>query len=398
MGAWGTSINGNDTAEDLRSEYTVAFWRYDVDTAVAKLDAYVRSLGIDESDSITWCDYVYSLADYMWRKGILTDEIKQRALTMIQSGFGLEEWEETGERVLRERKKVLEKFREKLLSPLPSKKKIKPDIHADTIFTNGDIIAVQLQTAGKSYTHSDEKPMTDEEFHALDGKYVLLQKIEDYASWQSALAPDVKDYWAVFRLLDGVFDEIPTLKDYALSKDAQMLGWKELTPLFSCESSMFYFKRRKYVLLGNDAQAAKAYCDGVHADIFWGINKPWQNPDSALLCAMGKEITCQEYNGPLDALDEMIYLTIYWDNDFDSSLSREETEVLIQNRKEAVYAELEHLLADGGRLYTVNFGVPVGVASLYKGKMEHLFIHWQYKYCGFDTILEEYVAECAKNA
>ena len=30
MGAWSTSINGNDTAEDLKQEYTVAFWKFEV--------------------------------------------------------------------------------------------------------------------------------------------------------------------------------------------------------------------------------------------------------------------------------------------------------------------------------------------------------------------------------
>lgn len=128
MGAWSTSINGNDTAEDLKYEYAVAFWRYDIDTAVSKIDAYVRKEGIDESDPIAWCDYFYSLADFMWRKGILTDKVKQKALTMIETGFGLEAWAESGEKILRERKKALTAFREKLLSPLPPKKKIKPNV------------------------------------------------------------------------------------------------------------------------------------------------------------------------------------------------------------------------------------------------------------------------------
>lgn len=395
MGAWSTSINGNDTAEDLRDEYTVAFWRYDVDTAVSKLDAYVKSEGIDESDPIAWCDYVYSLADFMWRKGILTEEIKQKALTMIETGFGLEAWKESGEKILRERIKVLTAFREKLLSPLPPKKKIKPNVHTESIFHCGDIIAVQLQTAGKPYTQSEEKPMTDEEFHALDGKYVLMQKIEDFSSWTSSLAPDVRDIWAVFRLFDGVFDEIPTLQDCASLKDAQMIGCGELTSLFSCESSMFYFKRRKYVLLGNDAETAKKYCNRDSASIYWGVNTPWSNPDSELLCAMGKEVTCQPYDGPIRSLDEIIHSAVNYDK-YDYDLSGEENKAIRRERTESVFAELEQLLADGGRLYAVHFGVPVGVASLYKGKMEHLFIHTTYRNYGFDTALLNYVKERAE--
>ena len=49
MGAWNVSINGNDTAQDLKSEYQAAFFYNDTDTALAKIDAYVRSM-FDESD------------------------------------------------------------------------------------------------------------------------------------------------------------------------------------------------------------------------------------------------------------------------------------------------------------------------------------------------------------
>lgn len=37
MGTWNASINGNDTAQDLKSEYQAAFFYNDVETALAKL-------------------------------------------------------------------------------------------------------------------------------------------------------------------------------------------------------------------------------------------------------------------------------------------------------------------------------------------------------------------------
>ena len=90
MGAWSESITGNDTASDLLNEYPAAFFKYEPDEAVAVLDQYVRENEFDESEPEEWCNYVYSLADYMWKKGILTDEVKKRALQMIDSGFGLD--------------------------------------------------------------------------------------------------------------------------------------------------------------------------------------------------------------------------------------------------------------------------------------------------------------------
>lgn len=43
MGAWSTSITGNDTVMDLRSEYTAAFYAYDVPEALEKNGVRVRT-------------------------------------------------------------------------------------------------------------------------------------------------------------------------------------------------------------------------------------------------------------------------------------------------------------------------------------------------------------------
>ena len=111
MGTWNTSVTGNDTAQDLYSDYTAAFYKYSVEDALIKIDEYVRKEMCDESDSIEWCNYYYSLADFMWKKGILTDTVRNKAIEMIDSGFGLEIWEEAGEKTLNARKKALASFK-----------------------------------------------------------------------------------------------------------------------------------------------------------------------------------------------------------------------------------------------------------------------------------------------
>lgn len=121
MAAWSASITGNDTAQDLLQEYSVAFWKFEVPEALRLLDEYVRQ-DFDESDPEEWVNYVYSLANFMWKKGILTDEVREKTVAMIDSGFGLDIWEESGEKTLQERKKVLAAFRARLLSPQPPKK------------------------------------------------------------------------------------------------------------------------------------------------------------------------------------------------------------------------------------------------------------------------------------
>jgi len=150
MGAWSVSITGNDTAQDLRSEYQAAFFYNDVDTALEKLEAYVRQ-EFKPDDEDEWCNYYYSLADYMWKHGILTETIRDRVLSMIDSGYGLELYEEAGAKVLEKRNKVLADFRTKLLSPQPPKKKIRINLYLHPVFETGDLVAIQLQTAKKYY-------------------------------------------------------------------------------------------------------------------------------------------------------------------------------------------------------------------------------------------------------
>lgn len=92
--------------------------------------------------------------------------------------LGPDIWAQSGEKMLKARQRVSAKFREKLRSPMPLKKKIRLGIIQTRIFENGEVIAVLLRTAGKNYSMNYEKPMSEEEYHALDGKYVLMQLID----------------------------------------------------------------------------------------------------------------------------------------------------------------------------------------------------------------------------
>ena len=141
MSAWNYSINGNDTAQDLIDEYRAVFYYNDVNIALQKIVDYVDYLDTDEIP-----DFVYSLADFMWKKGILVDSVKNKAIEMIDSNYGLEIWEEAGEKVLNKRKRVLENFRKQLLSPQPNKKKISMKVNMNSIFNFGDVIAIELKT------------------------------------------------------------------------------------------------------------------------------------------------------------------------------------------------------------------------------------------------------------
>ena len=289
MGTWNVSITGNDTAQDLVIEYTAAFYKYDVEDALNRIDRYIRE-EIDESDEEEWCNYMYSLADFMWKKGILTESVQHTVIEMIDSGFGLELWAEAGKKALGARKKKLDEFRTKILSPQPAPKKIKPNVHTERIFEDGDIIAVQLQTANKPYTEQKKRPLSEEEFRSLDGKYVLMQLLNCSVQWSSSIVPEVKDYWANFRLFDGIYDEIPYRIEVSSLKDAMIHQGSKISSVFNCERNMFYFKRRNYKLICNRKDLCPTLIGRANNSIFWGINRPWVNPDSQLVAAMNLQM------------------------------------------------------------------------------------------------------------
>lgn len=260
MGTWGVGVSANDLAQDLKDEYRSAFLYNDVPTALEKIDAYVRKEIGNETDEDLWADYIYSLADFMWKKGILNSDIKTKALEMIRSGYGLEIWAESGNKVLSARKVALKKFEEQLNMRMPEKKRITMEVNMDRIFRPGDIVAFKLLTEGKEYEASWIKEIPQDTFTKCHGKYVVCQLIQHYSSWNSSLEPNVSDNWCIFRLFDKVFDSIPKMDHVFLLPDADFPVYERFhTPLFSCESKMYYFKKRGYVLLGNRSEGIDKY-------------------------------------------------------------------------------------------------------------------------------------------
>lgn len=388
MGAWSTSINGNDTAEDLKQEYTVAFWKFEVPEALRLLDEYVRQ-DFDESDPEEWVNYYYSLADFMWKKGILTDEVRDKAVAMIDSGFGLELWEEAGEKTLQSRKKVLAEFREKLLSPQPPRKKIKPNIHAERIFNDGDIIAIELQTAGKPYTKNTVRAMTEDAFHACDGKIVLMQLVECKPSWHSALVPEVGDHWATFRLFDGVYDEPPEAVNVRTLKPAEFICNSKYSPYFYCESSMYYFKRRHAQILVNDVSSLKDLDPDFNstACVFFGINRPWVNADSELLAAMGKKPLISKYQGFGQLYRELVHNAVSCGR-YDYRLTRQENRERFYRLTEAIAERALAAEKDGGIILQLTYGgVMAGVLTVREHLLEDLYIQGDLRNHGFGTLL-----------
>lgn len=279
MSAWSESIYGNDTAQDLKQEYQAVFSRNDVETALKKLDAYVRA-DFDETDEEDWASYIYSLADFMWKHGILTEQVRERAVVMIDSDFGMDIWAEEGKSVLNRRRKVLAALREKLLSPQPPKKKVRLDIHPKPIFGTGDLVAVRLKTLDKQYLPRCR--MGEDRFRGCEGKYIVLRKVSDHATSFSSIEPELKDYWAYFQIYAKVFDDCPKAEELV---GVGILPIDDGT-VFICESSLFHFRKRGYCVIGNDQAGLENVDAQSRTYMVWGMNNEYGSPDLEILEAI----------------------------------------------------------------------------------------------------------------
>ena len=379
MGTWSASITGNDTALDMIEEYKVAFSYFDVAAGLEKLDQYVRSR-FDESDEDEWCAYFYSLADFMWKNGILTDEIRDKAIKMVDSDFGMDTWIDAGWE--KKRRKELSKFREKITSPQCAPRKIKlSHIHPDDIFENGEVIAIQLKTAGKKLI-SDYccDCISDKEFLSYDNKYVVIQKIYSKETHFCGIMPELCDRTAMFVLFKGIYDSPEDIDITKLEEADFKCGHSELVPYFEHESSMFQFKKRGYKVIGKmECRSIKETCQAHFLRL--GDDLPYSNADSDLVTAViDYDISLKEYKEELseEELQDMVRAAVHWEHGTGYSLPTSQWAdhkaklEKIMKEKSAAYHDI---LNSGAKIYIINYAYPVGYAFKVAGRPAEILMN-----------------------
>lgn len=401
MGTWSAGITGNDTALDMIEEYKVAFSYFDVSTGLQKLDQFVRS-NFDESDEDEWCAYFYSLADFMWKNGILTDEIRDKAVQMVDSDFGMETWREAGSE--KQRRKELAKFREKITSPQCAPKKIKiSHIHPDDIFENGEVIAIQLKTSGKKYRPNYPcDPISDEEFLSYDNKYVIIQKAYSKEQHFSGVMPELCDRTAVFVLFKGIYDSPEDVDITKLEKADFKCSDSDLVSFFEHESSMFYFKRRGYKIIGKMEPRLLPAEEGVMAHLLnLGDNGFSSNPDSRLIAAViDYDMTLREHKEEIDVEDliDLVRAEVLRKREYAQGLKTPKTKedflerrARIKEAEEEQYAAYRAILDNGAKVYEIHYAYPLGYAIKVPNEPARILLEeTTYKYW---DIVEKYVRE-----
>jgi hypothetical protein len=177
MGAWGSAIFSDDTACDVRDYFRELLEDgYEGDEATRLVLDRFKDLPHDSDDgAVFWL----ALAATQWRFGRLHDDVKTRAIEIIDASIGLDGWEEAGASALKARRKVLDKLRSQLTSPQPRPRKVRRPRRYQTELSIGDAISYRLNS----------------------GKFVILRVvgIEETRYWSTP----------IFELCDWVGDVPP---------------------------------------------------------------------------------------------------------------------------------------------------------------------------------------------
>ncbi len=137
MGAHGPAIFSDDTASDVRGDYRELLDdQVPDDEATARVIEAYQHLGDDEEHQL-WL----ALAAAQSSVGRLDDEVKGRALDVIDTGRGLELWEEAGPTALGQRRAALAKLRQQLTGPQPTRKTLRRPWRNVTDLRTGDVLA-----------------------------------------------------------------------------------------------------------------------------------------------------------------------------------------------------------------------------------------------------------------
>ena len=144
MGTWGTAIFSNDLAADARNDYKthVANGKTPQEVRVLLQKSYGIADGDNDEDSREFW-LVLSLIAY--KLGRLEDEVKDRAIAIIDSGENIRDWQLLGANAkdIQEREKVLQELKQTLLSEQPAAKTIRKRPINTTPYQIGEVFYYQ---------------------------------------------------------------------------------------------------------------------------------------------------------------------------------------------------------------------------------------------------------------
>ena len=164
MGTYGPKLYQDDLAADVREQYIDRLHGGKTGTEITRemLDEYRTEIDDRDDASVFW----FALANTQWELGRLENEVKENALALIDAGVDLARWNAEDPKAAKVRQRVIEDLRQKLLTPQPPEKPIRPYRLYRCAWAYGDVFAYQL-----TCDLAKEK--------GLWGRYLLIRKIDE---------------------------------------------------------------------------------------------------------------------------------------------------------------------------------------------------------------------------
>lgn len=231
MGVWGTAIYSCDTASDVRDmcNEIYPFMSAEEGTRlILKEYADIVNSEVMDNDS---AGFWFALADWQWKHGILSEEIKDKAISLLEAHTGIEEWEASGSASdVKKRLEVMDKLLCQLRLPQPPVK-IPASKAAKAKHKPGDIIV--FRTCSKDYAYAETvwniedcgytDHYTDELASRLSKK--ISPPYEAYEKYMAVLCvgtiqepysqylPDIMETRSLYAYYDYISDKEPTPDD-----------------------------------------------------------------------------------------------------------------------------------------------------------------------------------------
>lgn len=218
MGAWGANLYQDDVALDIKDEYKDNLRRGKTNEEAMQeiIDKYQELLEDEEDRGVFWL----ALADTQWNLGRLDEQVKEQALEVIELGTDLKRWE-VNEKLYNKRKEILEKIKEKLLSPQPEEKRMPKYRTYKCEWKNGDVFAYQLKSE-----YAKEQ--------GLEDKYLIIQKIDEIDWYPCSTIPLVRVKITEGKTIpktEKEIDELEYIQTGFTSYERRFAGFSALRPL-----------------------------------------------------------------------------------------------------------------------------------------------------------------------
>ena len=139
MGAWDTSLKGNDMFQDI---YTAFFDRYAEGQEVIDISFAIRNEFAEEFDDVDdGHQALFALALAEWETCSLSSEVSEEVKTIVENGKDLDVWRGLGadERTVKRRHAVLKKFLDQL-----STKREKPRVRRRRRFDHKSVALINV--------------------------------------------------------------------------------------------------------------------------------------------------------------------------------------------------------------------------------------------------------------